>query len=162
VKELLILRHSIAVPGDARTPDFERPLTPHGHVLAETVGVHLRHQQLLPDLVLCSTATRTRATLRDLMHGAEWEAPVFYEDDFYHGGSQQVLDQVALRAKDANRVLIVGHNPTVSELIRHLADSHVHMQPATLARLVLELEAWRELSSFALAQLDGLWPAQGG
>ncbi len=60
---LSLLRHAKSAWGDLELDDYERGLAPRGIKAAPQIGRHLRKEKLKPDLVLCSGAVRTRATL---------------------------------------------------------------------------------------------------
>src|SRR5258708_30988934 len=62
MKTLLLLRHAKSSWDNPGGRDFDRPLAPRGRRTAPLIGGHLRDRQLLPDLVLCSTARRARQT----------------------------------------------------------------------------------------------------
>ena len=62
--KLFILRHAKASRPDYPDDDYERPLTKGGAIDAAKVGKYLKRKKLRPDLVLCSGAVRTRATLK--------------------------------------------------------------------------------------------------
>ena len=63
MKRLLLLRHAKSSWHDPALTDFERPLNRRGRAAARAIGDYLVRNDLLPDLVLCSAAQRTRETL---------------------------------------------------------------------------------------------------
>jgi phosphohistidine phosphatase len=120
-RTLVLLRHSKAqTPDDG--PDIERPLTKVGEADADAAGSWLADEGLRPDLVISSPATRTRQT----WHGVavalaqadpEGSAPeVHYEAGLYDGGRTEVIDLLRAVPDGVGTVLVVGHNPTVSEV----------------------------------------------
>ncbi|MFI7596351.1 SixA phosphatase family protein [Actinoplanes sp. NPDC049681] len=116
-RTLVLLRHAKAeTPGEL--PDFERRLTDRGRADAGAAGAWLAAENLRPDLVLCSPATRTRQTW-DAVAAAlgGGDAPeVRYEDGLYAGGRTEVVDLLRDVPDSIGIVLIVGHNPTVSDV----------------------------------------------
>jgi phosphohistidine phosphatase len=120
-RTLVLLRHAKAeTPGDL--PDFERRLTPKGESDADAAGSWLADERLHPDLVFCSPATRTRQTwqgvsiaLAQAQQGGG--APeVRYEPGLYAGGRTEVFDLLRVVPEQVRTVLVVGHNPTVSQV----------------------------------------------
>ena len=75
MNRLLLLRHAKSSWDDPSLADHERPLAPRGHRAAESMAEHLRSSVPHPDLVLCSSALRTRETL-DRMSKAFGDAEV--------------------------------------------------------------------------------------
>ncbi|WP_285495700.1 histidine phosphatase family protein [Actinomadura sp. NBRC 104425] len=131
---LLVLRHAKAVPGGA-TPDIERSLTGRGRRDAEAAGEWLRDRGLAPDLVLCSTAVRTRETLERLAV----PAPVRYESQIYANDADGLLTLVRETGDDARTLLLVGHNPSVHQLVHDLTGAAPNAFP-TCALAVIEWE----------------------
>jgi phosphohistidine phosphatase len=120
-RTLVLLRHAKAEnPGDV--PDHERKLTETGRSDADAAGAWLADEGLRPQLVLCSTATRTRLT----WHGVSLAlaqskesaiAPeVHYEAGLYDGGRTEVVDLLRAVPDDVRTVLVIGHNPTMSDV----------------------------------------------
>jgi len=138
-KRLLVLRHAKAEAG-LGLADHERPLAERGLRDSAAMGDFLRARGLLPDLVLCSTALRTRQTLERL----RLEAPVRFERAIYTGDGHDLLELVHLagaEAEDAGTILLVGHTPAVHELVITTGNESVEDFP-TCALGVIELESW--------------------
>ncbi|GIE96348.1 SixA phosphatase family protein [Paractinoplanes rishiriensis] len=120
-RTLVLLRHAKAeTPNDE--PDFDRRLTERGETDADAAGSWLADERIRPDLVFCSPAARTRQTwqgvsiaLAQAGHGGV--APeVRYETGLYFGGRTEVFDLLRTVPDTVRTVLVVGHNPTVSEV----------------------------------------------
>lgn len=124
-RRLVILRHAKAA-NPTGVADAERPLTDRGHADAAAAGVWLSHSGLAPDLVLCSPARRTRQTWHGVALGLTEAVPtdaeggpasptVRYEEAIY-GASVRTLIATVRAAGDAETVVLIGHNPGLSEL----------------------------------------------
>ena len=121
VRTLVLLRHAKAeTPGDL--PDAERRLTKRGQADAVAAGTWLAAEGLRPDLVLCSPAARTRQTWHGVAMGlgdADPEAPgpdMRYEHNLYYGGRTEVVDLLRAVPEGTGTVLVVGHNPIMSDV----------------------------------------------
>jgi phosphohistidine phosphatase len=129
-RTLVLLRHAKAeTPGAA--PDFERRLTTVGESDADAAGSWLADEGLRPDLVICSPATRTRQTWHGVAVALAQAGPdsgsaeVHYEPGLYSGGRTEMIDLLRGVPDGVGTVLVVGHNPTVSDvsvLLRSDAD----------------------------------------
>ena len=120
-RTLVLLRHAKAeTPGEL--PDFERRLTTRGERDADAAGFWLAGQGLRPGLVICSPATRTRQTWHGVAMGLAQSArgvaspEVHYEAGLYDGGRTEVIDLLRAVPDDTKVVLVVGHNPTMSDV----------------------------------------------
>lgn len=121
MKELMLLRHAKSSWKDLSLRDFDRPLKGRGKRNALTMAHYLQQEGLVPDIIICSPALRTRQTLQRLMSICDWpQAKLVYEQAVYEApGStlRQVLQQVSGRF---DRCLLVGHNPGLEELLSTL------------------------------------------
>jgi len=114
MRRLLLLRHAKSdrsVPG---MRDHDRPLNPRGRESAPRIGAYMATHGLVPDLVLCSTATRARETW-DLVAGALDASPkVRFDARIYENDPGILLELVRTLpgGKQGKTVLLVGHNPS--------------------------------------------------
>jgi phosphohistidine phosphatase len=114
-RTLVILRHAKAASPDG-IPDAERPLTGRGHADAAAAGAWLLHSGLTPDLVLCSPSRRTRQTWHGVALALTSAPEVRYDQGIYAAPVRTLLATVRAAAPEATTVLLIGHNPGVSEL----------------------------------------------
>lgn len=122
MKRLLLLRHAKSSWDDPALPDHERPLAPRGHRAAERMAEHLRASVPNADLVLCSSALRTRETL-ERMSSAFGEPEVVVEDELYGASDDELLERLHAVAEPTKTVALIGHNPGVGDLASALAGS---------------------------------------
>lgn len=130
---LIVLRHAKAVAG-LGIPDIDRTLNDRGRSDAAATGRWLRENGLVPGMVLCSTAARTRETLARLDLGAE----VSYESGIYDNDPDGLLTLLNQVPDDVARLLLVGHNPSVHQLVHDLTGQAPDAFP-TCALAVIEL-----------------------
>ncbi|MHC4992311.1 MAG: SixA phosphatase family protein, partial [Planctomycetota bacterium] len=109
MKTLLLLRHaksSHAVPG----PDHDRPLNERGERDAPRMGQLLAEMDLLPDVIVCSTATRARSTAELLIQASGYEGAVQFSEDLYwtHGGPRAALEVLRDLPDAYDSVMLVG------------------------------------------------------
>lgn len=125
MRELLILRHGKS-DSPAGLDDFERPLKKRGKEAATRVGQWLRDRDLVPQLVISSPAARAIATARQVCETMDLGTTEIEENSNLYLASLKTLIGI-LRAMppDAQRVMIVGHNPGLEELLASLADTQV-------------------------------------
>lgn len=107
-------------------PDVDRPLSRRGRKAARRMGQEFTRRGWEPELVLCSTATRTRETLDRLTAAckeAGGDAPpeIHYESELYLATAGVWLDHIHTIADDIGSVLAIGHNPGLHELATTLA-----------------------------------------
>jgi phosphohistidine phosphatase len=115
MRTLVILRHAKAANPDG-VDDPDRPLTSRGHADAAAAGAWIAHRGLLPDLVLCSPARRTRETWHGVALALSTAPEVRYAEDLYAASATSLLDALGSVGDDTATVLLIGHNPAVSQL----------------------------------------------
>ena len=120
-KTLVLMRHAKAQEGVGK-PDHDRELSGRGRRDASAAGRWLRDEGLVPDLVICSTAVRTRQTWDQVCHGGANAEFVEFRRSVYLGGVEQTLETIREDAGDMLGVLVVGHNPTMANLTSLLSD----------------------------------------
>ncbi len=139
--ELLVWRHAKTEPGTAGMSDFERELRPVGRNDARAIGRQMYERGLVPDIVICSTSTRTRETA-DIATSVFPHAPARFDlDEIYNADANDYVPIISIHGGSAMRILLVGHNPATSQFVSQIAGQSVHMSPGTLA--VVEAETTR-------------------
>ncbi|HYM87286.1 MAG TPA: histidine phosphatase family protein, partial [Pseudoxanthomonas sp.] len=114
MRELILLRHAHAEPAVEGQADMDRPLTPQGLAEAQAAGRWLAEQKLVPDRVLCSPARRARETIEAVLESLG-NVEQRLEEGIYEGTSG-TLAELADANRDAERLLVVGHNPGLERL----------------------------------------------
>lgn len=136
---LLIFRHAKAEQGDG-LPDDQRELMPRGRRAAKKMGELARDQGLLPERILSSPSTRTRQTVELFVEGSRATVPVEYLRTLYLAEPRAYLDALAKYAGGATRVMVVGHNPGLEDLVRELTGEIVSLPTAALVECTVPLE----------------------
>jgi len=116
-KRLFILRHAKSSWDDPGLDDHERPLAPRGQRACKVMAEHLRTNEIEPDLVLCSSARRTRETLESVAPGGEH----LIESELYSASPGELLDRLRRVPDGVDSVMLIGHNPSVQMLALRLA-----------------------------------------
>ncbi|MGQ5260809.1 SixA phosphatase family protein [Micromonospora sp. ZYX-F-536] len=125
-RTLILLRHAKAEQGSDGTDDAVRPLSARGQADAAAAGAWLARQALLPDVVICSTARRTRQTWHQVAMGMTGTPPeggpagprpsVRYEPGAYDAHPEELLALVRTVDAEARTALLIAHNPGISLL----------------------------------------------
>lgn len=117
---LHLLRHAKSSWDDESLADHQRPLSPRGLRDAKRIGKHLGTLPAPPDLVLCSSAVRTRQTL-DLVRSSLGDATVHVEEGLYGASAGELLERLRDLPEAARSALVIGHNPGIQDLTLDLA-----------------------------------------
>lgn len=153
MRTLSLLRHAKSNWDDPRLPDFDRPLAPRGLAAAPRIGARMRDLALVPDLVLCSPAVRTRETARLVLPALAHPPPIVFEQAIYEATAETLLTLVRQLADSVRHALLIGHNPGLHQLILDLladqlppeyADLHRNLPTSALTVLEFPIERWAD------------------
>lgn len=160
-RELMILRHGKAVK-DSEGDDFSRPITDKGKRGSQRMGVWLWQKNIRPDYMISSPAERAYVTAQKLCKAMEGDAASIVTDRrLYKADIKSLLSVLADIPKKKQRVMLIGHNPGLAELLLYLLggkaplpDDGKLLPTGALARLVMP-NNWKKLE-FGSAQLKSL------
>lgn len=145
-KTLLLLRHGKSDWAATHDVDAQRPLNKRGRKASRAMGRLLAECGLIPDLVLCSTAVRTRSTLDEAMQAGAWSAEARLHDELYETDVAALIDLTRTVSAEHGRVLVIGHEPTLSELIASLCGgATVRFPTGALAAIECSVPDWAEV-----------------
>ena len=152
MRRLWLLRHAKSSWDDPDLPDHDRPLADRGRRAAGVVATHLEETDVRPELVLCSSARRTRETLSIVLASLGPSFTARIDPTLYTFEASRLRDQLAAIADDIAAVLIVGHNPAIQDLASELAgagsrlkDLRAKFPTCALARLDLDVAHWSDV-----------------
>ena len=155
MKTLTLLRHAKSGWNDPVQRDLDRPLNGRGMRAATRMGRYMREEGLAFDQVRASPAMRVRQTIEGVEDGyGQPLAPEF--DTRIYMASGVTLLEVVQSLDDAHaRVLLIGHNPGLEDLVLDLVPAsaggyrdEVEMKypTATLAELEFDVARWADVT----------------
>jgi phosphohistidine phosphatase len=154
VKTLTLLRHAKSGWDDPVSRDFDRPLNPKGRRAAALMGRHLHGLGITFDHVVASPAVRVEETLDGLESGYGRTLAPSWDRRIYLASSATLLDVVHDLPATVERVLLVGHNPGLEDLLLMLVPEDADglrglveqkYPTATVAEMGLGVDAWDEV-----------------
>ncbi|MBQ7554896.1 histidine phosphatase family protein [bacterium] len=139
LKSLTFVRHAYAVSAaDFYGSDHDRPLSPKGVEAAKLLARELSASVPPPDVVLVSDAVRALETLKHLKDLIGEETEVKEIKELYDCSAGQLYNIILENQKERGHMLIVGHNPAVSQLYSMLSGEYTALAPAQSRTLILE------------------------
>lgn len=114
MKRLILMRHAKTEPWFQGTDDEARALLPRGKTDAVLVAEALAGRGWMPEIVLVSSARRTRETWNN-MAAAMPEARHIVMDELYLAGTA-ALEQAIGTHDGAGTLMLLGHNPGIHDL----------------------------------------------
>ncbi len=157
MKKLLLMRHAKSSWKDPTLYDHERPLNKRGKRDAPRMGLLLNDKELVPDIILCSTAKRARQTVGKLLETCDFSGNIEYFDALYHADYATYLDISSELGNEIHRAMIVGHNPEMSYFLQVICDEYQHMPTAAIAVIDFSVDSWKALETNPEGKLVDLW-----
>ena len=157
MKTLLIMRHAKSSWKHPGLSDYERPLNRRGKRDAPRMGEHLRQKALVPDRILTSSAKRARKTARKVAKASRYTGKVKKLETFYDSVPGVYYETLQGLPDQYQRVLVVGHNPTMEQLVNYLTGRVKRMPTAAIAHIELPIERWEVLDLNTHGTLVNLW-----
>lgn len=160
MKNLLLMRHAKSSFKEGEMPDFERPLSKRGEKDAPRMGKLLKDKNLVPDLILSSTAARASRTAELVAEKCGYKGEILYIQSLYLGEPEAYLEALRdLKEEDGGlqTVLVIGHNPGLESLLQTLTDHLDCLPTSAIAHLKVPVRSWGALTPQVIAQLENLW-----
>jgi phosphohistidine phosphatase len=161
---LTLLRHAKTEPGRSGQEDWDRELEPRGRKDAPEIARRLREKELIPTLIVSSPAVRAVATAK--LVAREFGIPVrsiVQDERLYLASPKVMLDVIRERGKAAPHLVIVGHNPGITEFADQLSAERSLDNMPTCAAYTLEFEItdWKELDWGTGMNAEFDYPSRG-
>lgn len=156
MKKLTLLRHAKSSWDDPVERDFDRPLNDKGKRAAAMMGRFVRSKALSFDQVLASPAVRVIETLENFEEASGLALEPTWDRKIYLASSATLLDVLRGANRDADHILMVGHNPGLEDLIFDLIpddgtspardEVETKYPTAALAEMTLAIDSWADIN----------------
>ena len=145
-KTLFLLRHAKAMTGGLLIPDQDRPLSERGLKDVNKLGAKLHKKEIHINLIVTSPAVRAITTAQSIANKLKMKHANFLIDPLVYGAEMTALLELISRiAKRYDDVMIVGHNPSLTELASHIAGEPIAMSTCSLMKASFEFKDWAKV-----------------
>jgi phosphohistidine phosphatase len=160
VKRLTLMRHANAQWKDPQISDFDRPLNRRGVSEAETMSRRLLELKLVPTIVLTSSAHRAQQTAGIVARELGVPARKMRSDEsLYLAPAADILHLVRTTGPRIPHLMIVGHNPGITELANLLAPAaHIDLATAAVCSLTFDTRIWADVKAGNLRDVHSETP----
>lgn len=121
------------------------------------MGKLLLDEELIPNLILASTAKRSRRTAESVAEACGYRGDTLITGELYMAGPVQFRKVLAAAAGECDRVLVVAHNPGIEEFFEELVRRYEPFTTAALAQIELPLDRWNALDHQVTGRLINMW-----
>jgi len=147
MKTLILARHAKSSWKDPGQSDHDRPLNKRGRHDAPRMAAHLAANWPAPQAMVTSTARRARDTTAALAEGFCYPAGAIRElPRLYLADAATLLDVARNLPDGEDTVLLVGHNPGMTDFVNRLCNAGLDNLPSCgVARIVFDVTTWTDL-----------------
>lgn len=149
--QLLIMRHATAEEDGPDGSDASRRLTARGREEAAAVGRLMRLCELRPDSILSSSRVRAFDTALLVAKELRPPADVAVWEPLTSGCDLEDLRRLCVDLAGSEMILLTGHEPDTSRLIRQMTGAAIQMKKGMLASV--------DLPAAGCGWLRWVWPA---
>ncbi|TWT82797.1 phosphohistidine phosphatase [Planctomycetes bacterium CA13] len=146
-RRLILMRHAKSDWSNAGLSDHDRPLNRRGQRDAPRMAGWLGSIDCWPDKVLCSSAVRTCETLELLKDEFETDPVICFSNLLYCATAATILDVIRSESGEARTLLLIAHNPGISELASHFSDQFIGMSTAAMVVFETSISQWGQLQA---------------
>jgi len=148
-KILYLVRHAKSSWKDESLSDINRPLNKRGQRNSPVMGKRMLEQGHLPELIIASPANRAFSTARNLARELDFdESEIVVDEDLYFSGARGMQGVLKKVDDSYSKVMMVGHNPTMTYFMNQLANTNVFNMPTcAIAIIGFDMASWAELAS---------------
>lgn len=148
MKSIIFFRHGKSDWDASFGSDHERPINTRGKRDSAVMGRFLADADHIPDRIITSSAVRARETLERAMAGGEWgDVSTFITEELYDATPDDVLAVIRRQEDGWSRLLLVGHEPTWSQMIgRFIGTAAVKVSTATMSRIDFHAPKWEDVA----------------
>ena len=157
MKTLLLLRHAKSSWKNVTLEDHDRPLNKRGSREAPQAGEFLRESGLVPDSIVSSSALRAKSTASLVVENCGRQVFVSIDPRIYLADLDTLITVVKNCSSVAQRLLVIGHNPGLEQLVEKLTGEYRELPTTALAHISLPISNWDDLRNFTEGTLVYLW-----
>lgn len=159
-KILLLVRHAKSSWKDQALADHDRILNKRGERDAPRMGEYLVKNGYIPEKIITSSAIRALTTARILANELKYNLKnVVVDKNVYGAMPSQILKIIHGIDNNVESLMIIGHNPTITELVMQLTDHEIYNIPTCgIAIIQLKTISWSEIDNKCATLLEYVYP----
>ena len=160
MKILTIVRHAKSSWKDTSLSDKKRPLNRRGERDAPLMGERIHEHGIRPSLIVSSPATRAWTTAKIIATAINYPREFLQkEDTLYLASLNEILDVVVAQDSGFNNLMLVGHNPGMTDFANFLVPGLTNNLPtAGVVSVQIDQDNWSLYERPATELLVHDWP----
>lgn len=148
MKKISFVRHAKSSWDLKYLTDFDREIETRGIEKTENLIQLLKRDVIIPDLIISSPAVRTKQTSHLIMSKLHLSADIIvFDEKLYSGNYKHYLDAIYAANDQFNHLMIIGHNPSISEAAYTFSSEVSMMKTSHICHFELDCDAWHQVSN---------------
>lgn len=151
MKTVYIVRHAKSSWDNPLQPDVERPLLEKGKKRTKKIIDFLQSEHVRVDHMISSHAVRALETAKILAHALNFpKEDIRIDSRIYSTDGEGLFTEFYDLPQNASSVMIVGHNPALTEFVNYFLDPPIDNLPTSgVVSVSFETERWEEVATAA-------------
>jgi phosphohistidine phosphatase len=147
MKTLYIVRHAKSSWDFPDLPDVERPVIEEGIFKTKKIAIELKKRNVSVDLIISSHAKRALETAKMIATGIYFPVEkIEVSKDIYEVGMDDVFDMIFEVNNDVQSLMIVGHNPTFTQIANYFLQEEIDIIPTSgVISINFETNNWADI-----------------
>jgi phosphohistidine phosphatase len=149
MRRITLLRHAKSDWNNPSQNDFDRTLNQRGEKNAKLIAKRLKNSGVRPSLIISSDAVRAISTARLIARGIGYPIEFIQPDhELYLASPVGIIDVLEREGENYTDVMIIGHNPGLTELANRLSNSQIDNIPTCGVFAVdMKIDSWADLAN---------------
>lgn len=146
MKTIYVVRHAKSSWDISDIPDIKRPLLEKGKTRTKKIVDYLLGSNIKVDYIISSHAVRALDTAKILAHALKCEKEIKIDSQLYYSDGNRILNHFFDLPDRFQSVMIVGHNPALSDFVNHYLRNPIDNLPTSgIVSISFETDRWEEV-----------------
>jgi len=146
MKTILFARHAKSNWNEDGISDFDRPLNEKGQSDAPLMAKYLQQCGYLIHEIMSSDAARALATAEEYKKRLTPDTPVVLNHSIYLASHLDIVDIIKTLPAKKSTIMLVGHNPTMTDVVNYYAENGVTDMPSCSVAIVqFDVSNWHDI-----------------
>ena len=147
MKQLILVRHAKSSWDEPDLADIDRPLNKRGKTDAPEMGLRLKKQGIMPELMISSPAKRARSTAKKIAKQLQYpKENIKFAEGIYEATPDNLLMLVKNVQGNPGTLMLFGHNPGITEFANSLTGINIHNIPTCgIVSIQFDVDEWQQV-----------------
>ncbi len=147
MKKIIFVRHSKSSWDNMYIQDHDRELNKRGRRDSVFMAKKLKELGYTPEIIIASSAVRALTTAKNISE-VLGVSDLRIENHLYSCSRKTIIDYVNALEAEASTILIVNHNPTITDIFNSYTSEYLYNVPTTgIFEVEFDIDNWKDVKS---------------